>query len=202
MLAYSIEAARASGEFDEVYVCTESPEIAEVARHYGALVPFLMPEELAGDAVASHAPIQHLAAQLESEGRTVDTIVCLQPTSPLRSPEDIRAGLHRFDETGAPFVVSVTLIDPHYFHWAVRADEDGQWGFYFGQEFMRERIYLPHVFRPNGSIKIADYQSLRETGNFFGPGLQVVETPEERSVHVALEPDFRYAEALLGAPVS
>jgi CMP-N-acetylneuraminic acid synthetase len=90
----------------------------------------------------------------------------------------------------------VTPIDPHFFHWAV--ERRGEWWeMFFGDRFMLERPLLPPVFRPNGSIKIGRVGPLLERRNFFGPRLAAYETAEERSVHVALQIDFEYAEFLL-----
>src|SRR5690242_10708280 len=94
LIAHSISAARDSGLFSEIFVCTEDPEIADIARRYGASVPFLMPAELCGDLVSSHAPCEYLAQELGN----CDSLLCLQPSSPLRSAEDICNAVHRFHE--------------------------------------------------------------------------------------------------------
>ena len=197
MLAYSIEAARASGMFEDVYVCTEDEAIAQAARTFGAQVPFLMPTELCGDMVSSHAPCQRLAEWFAELGRPADALVCLQPTSPLRSAADIRASVERYCRGDVDFVVSATLIDPHYFHWALQQQKDGGWRMYFGDDYMMERPLLPPVYRPNGSIKIGRLSALRQIGHFFGPRLAVIETPEERSIHVATEFDADMCEFIL-----
>jgi CMP-N-acetylneuraminic acid synthetase len=195
MIAHSIDAARNSGLFAEVFVCTEDAEIAEVAARHGATVPFLVPEELCGDLVASHVPCQHVAKELSAQGKSFESMLCLQPSSPLRSAEDIRGATHVFLQGLFDFVVSVTPIDPHYFHWAVQPMEAPYWKMYFGTEFLRERPLLPSVHRPNGSIKIANLSALAVTGSFFGDRLGVFETPELRSVHVAEPFDLVVCEA-------
>lgn len=197
MIAYSIEAAHESGLFETVYLCTDDEEIAEVARKHGAEVPYLMPPELCVDDQPSHAPLTHLAKWLQSQGDPVDTMVCLQPTSPTRSAHDIREGMRIFEDDNRDFVASVTPIDAHYFHWAIQEQEGNQWEMYFKDKYMVERIYLPIVYRPNGSIKIAKLEKLWERGNFFGKNLGVVETPEERSVHVATDLEFKLCELLI-----
>lgn len=193
LIAYTIEAARESECFDEVYVCTDSEEIAGVAQQFGAVVPTLLPESLAGPMVSSHESCLWLDEQL---GRQGEVLVCLQPTSPLRSAADIRAGIERFRQGDVDFVVSVTPIDPHYFHWAVAHGDEG-WQLYFNEKFMIERPLLPPVFRPNGSIKIGRFDALRRVGHFFAPPFGVIETPEERSVHVATSFDLAVCESLL-----
>jgi CMP-N-acetylneuraminic acid synthetase len=197
LIAYSIEVARGSGLFDQVYVCTEDQEIADVARKLGASVPILMPEDLCGDLVASHIPCQYMAQYLASEGDSIDMLVCLQPTSPLRSVDDLTSAVKKFQETDLDFLVSVTPVDPHDFHWAVVPNGDGYWRMHFGNEYVKERPLLPPVFRPNGSIKIARLPALARVGHFFGERMSVIETPPERSVHVALEFDLKLCELLL-----
>jgi CMP-N-acetylneuraminic acid synthetase len=147
--------------------------------------------------VASHIPCQRMAAYLAERGQTGDILVCLQPTSPLRSGDDIRAAVSKFAEGQFDFVVSVTSLDPHEFHWALAPAKNGYWRMYFGAEFMKERPLLPAVYRPNGSIKMARLKTLAQAGHFFGERLGVVETPPERSVHVAEEFDLKWCEALL-----
>jgi CMP-N,N'-diacetyllegionaminic acid synthase len=196
MIAYSIESALKTGLFDKVYVCTEDEEIAKTAVSFGATVPDLVPTELCGDLVASHIPCQHIAARVP-EHEKIDSLLCLQPSSPLRSVEDIRNAIERFSEEKFDFVVSVTPVDPHDFHWAVVPGNDIYWKMFFGAQYLKERPLLPPVFRPNGSIKIAKLSALAATGNFFGEKLGVIETPVERSVHVALEFDLALCETLL-----
>jgi CMP-N-acetylneuraminic acid synthetase len=197
LISYTIEVARQSGLFESVYVCTEDEEIANIARDCGASVPILIPEELCGDLVASHIPCQHMAAHLARLGIPTDTVVCLQPTSPLRSVDDLTTAVNKFQSGDFDFLVSVTPVDPHDFHWAVVPDSDDCWHMYFGTKYLKERPLLPPVFRPNGSIKIARLPALARVGHFFGERMGVVETPPERSVHVALELDLKLCELIL-----
>ena len=197
MIAHTIEIARQSGIFDTVYVCTDDQEIADVALAHGAAVPFLMQQELCGDLVASHVPCQRLAAHLAEQGVATDTLVCLQPTSPLRTVDDLQSAVNKFQTNRFDFVVSVTPVDPHYFHWVVAPGDGEFWGMYFGTQFLKERPLLPPVFRPNGSIKIGRLAVLAQVGHFFGERLGVVETPEDHSVHVAVAFDLKLCELIL-----
>ena len=196
LIAYSIEAAQRSGLFDQVYVCTEDEQIARTARQFGASVPELVPEELCGDLVASHIPCQYIAARLPAP-EPIDSLLCLQPSSPLRSAQDIRDAVDRFSEGQFDFLVSVTPVDPHDFHWAVVPGEGAYWKMFFGTQHLKERPLLPPVYRPNGSIKIAKLNALAAAGNFFGERLGVTETPFERSVHVVMEFDLKLCETIL-----
>jgi CMP-N-acetylneuraminic acid synthetase len=196
LIAYSVEAALESGLFEKVYVCTEDEQIARTAAQFGATVPQLVPAELCGDLVASHIPCQYIERQLPSHGQ-IDSLLCLQPSSPLRSAQDICDAVAKFSQDQCDFVVSVTAIDPHDFHWAMVPGDGLFWKMFFGGQYLKERPLLPPVYRPNGSIKIAKLPALAAIGHFFGERLNVIETPVERSVHVAVEFDLKLCETVL-----
>lgn len=92
MIAWSIEAALASGCFDQVIVSTDDDEVKEVALQYGATVPFTRPAELANDYAGTVAVIKHAAEWLRAEGYTPELICCLYATAPFVSAEDLRKG--------------------------------------------------------------------------------------------------------------
>ena len=195
MLAYSLEGALKSDLFDQVFVSTEDEEIGTIAQKYGGVV-HARPPELADDLTsATDVCIEVYRARLAA-GETYDAVVCLQPSSPLRTAEDIRGAWKLFSTGDADFLVSVTPIDPHHFHWAVHQHGDW-WEMVFGDKYMMERSLLPPVYRPNGSIKIGRIDALVERRNFFGPRLIVYETPEKRSVHVATQFEFDVAGHLI-----
>lgn len=198
LIAYSIIEALASKLFDHVYVATEDPEIAKVAKSYGAMVPFLVSPSLTGDSSPSWEPCLYLADQLAKEGRKFESLLCLQPNSPLRKSSDIIEGMKAFEEGGYDYLVSVTPVDPHYFHWAVVEGGDKKWTMYFGKQFLKDGNELPLVFRPNGAIKIAKIEKLRADKSFFGTNLGVSHMPEERSLYVIAATDLKIAEALMG----
>lgn len=198
LIAYSIEAALATGLFDQVYVCTDDDQIAQTAIRFGARVPELVPAELCGDLVASHIPCQYIAGRIPA-GRSIDSLLCLQPSSPLRSAQDICNAVEKLMQGQFDFVVSVTPVDPHDFHWAVVPGEGDYWKMFFGTQYQKERPLLPPVYRPNGSVKVAKLAALAATGHFFGQRMGVIETPLERSVHVAVEFDLKLCETILGS---
>lgn len=195
MIAHTIEAARKSGLTETVFVCTEDDEIAKTAEEFGAAV-HRIPMEMAGDLVSSTSPCLHLAEALIREGHKVEYLFNLQPSSPLRTAEDLRESFETLKKSRADFLVSATPIDPHYFHWALKENESG-WKMYFGGEFLKERPLLPPVMRPNGAIKLARYDKVKGNGNFFGNPLTIHEMPDERSIHVATSFDYACAQAVL-----
>jgi CMP-N-acetylneuraminic acid synthetase len=90
MLAYAVTSAIESGVFASVIVSTDTEEIAAIARHYGAEVPFLRPAGLAGDTSPDIEWLEHLLGELQRQGRGWDAFALLRPTSPFRTAATIR----------------------------------------------------------------------------------------------------------------
>lgn len=108
IIAYSIEAARACGLFERIIVSTDDPEIAEVARRYGAEVPFLRPSELADDHTGTNAVVQHAISWALSERMPVEYVCCIYATAPFVHDEILRKGFETLIESGRDFAFSVT----------------------------------------------------------------------------------------------
>ena len=96
MLAYTIAPAIESGVFDAVIVSTDSEEVAEIARHYGAEVPFLRPALFASDTSPDIEWLEYTLAELQRHGRSWDAFGLLRPTSPFRTADTIRRAWARF----------------------------------------------------------------------------------------------------------
>jgi CMP-N,N'-diacetyllegionaminic acid synthase len=111
MITYTIRAAIASRRIDRVVVSTDDPAIAGAARDAGAEVPYLRPEELAADETPTFPVIDHAVRAIESDGEAVSVVVTLQPTSPLRTAEQIDAAVALLDPPRVRSVVSVTALD-------------------------------------------------------------------------------------------
>ena len=90
MIAWSIEAAKASGCFDRIVVTTDDPKIAEVAKAWGAEVPFMRPVELSDDYAGTLPVIRHAVDWLNQNVEPVDYACCIYATAPFISPEEDR----------------------------------------------------------------------------------------------------------------
>lgn len=114
MLAYTIAPAIESGVFDAVMVSTDSEEIAEIARHYGAEVPFLRPAELAGDTSPDIEWLEHHLTTLAAQSRRWDCFSLLRPTSPFRSAATIRRAWDLFlSQPGADSLRAIEKCAQH-----------------------------------------------------------------------------------------
>ena len=108
MIAWSIEAALASGCFDQVIVSTDDEEIAVVAQEYGAVAPFLRPAELSDDHTGTLPVVRHAIEWYKARGTLLDQVCCLYATAPFVRGEDIQRGLGVLEQTGADYAFSVT----------------------------------------------------------------------------------------------
>lgn len=114
MLAYTVRAAVDSGVFDAVVCATDSPRYADVARHYGAEVPFLRPAEISGDKSPDIEWVVWMLKALAEQGRDYEVFSILRPTSPFRQPETIRRAWALFrEDPGADSLRAVEKCKQH-----------------------------------------------------------------------------------------
>lgn len=114
LIAYSISAAKQSGIFSSVIVSTDSAEYAQVAREYGAEVPFLRPVEISGDLALDIEWVDFTLTKLKTMGRSFDCFSILRPTSPFRLPETIQRAWHEFQgEEGIDSLRAVEKCKEH-----------------------------------------------------------------------------------------
>ncbi|MDP1571538.1 MAG: acylneuraminate cytidylyltransferase family protein [Vicinamibacterales bacterium] len=158
LLAWTIDEARASGAFDRLVMSTDDEAIAAEARVRGCEVPFLRPAALAQDDTPHLPVIQHAVRWLdEHEGYRPDAVMILQPTSPLRSAEDIRAAIARLEASGADSVVSVSEVGAHAHPMRMlQVDDAGAATLFVSGAPVRDRINrrqdLPPAWVMNGAI--------------------------------------------------
>lgn len=110
ILAYSIEAALESGMFDEVMVSTDDEEIAEVAKRYGARVPFYRSAETANDYATTNDVLLEVLAEYEKRGEQFALACCLYPTAPFVTAEKLRNAVSRLLESDADTLIPVVAF--------------------------------------------------------------------------------------------
>lgn len=108
MIGYSIEAALQSGCFDKVIVSTDDLEIAEVAKSFGAEVPFMRPAELSNDYAGTIPVVRHAIEWFMQQGINPSLVCCLYATAPFVTPEYLQRGLQQITETNAAYAFTVT----------------------------------------------------------------------------------------------
>lgn len=184
---------------ERVIVSTDDREIAEVARHYGAEVPFLRPSELAQDDTPDLPVYQHTLTWLaEHQSYHPDIVVWLRPTCPLRRVEDIEAAVEKLTKSGADCVRSVSLAE-HHPYWMKRLDGDRLVPFLEGKD---EQIYyqrqtLPPVYRLNGAVDVTWAKTVLERGVLYTGDVGAYVMDSEYGLDLDSELGFILAELLL-----
>ena len=200
LIRYTIDAALQSRYIDYVLVSTDDEEIARVAKACGAQVPFLRPAELAADTSRTVDAVIHAAETLKQHGETFDSLVLLQPTSPLRTAEDIDGAIEKFYTGGRQAVVSVSPVEDHPV--LVRTIEQTTDGerlkpLLAGSSTVR-RQDMPAFYRVNGCIYINAMEELNGDTSFNdNPAPWVME--KSHSVDIDEPADLALAEYLLNA---
>jgi len=159
-IAYTIAPALESGVFESVIVSTDSEEIADIARHYGAEVPFLRPAALASDTSPDIEWLEHTLAELKGQGRAWEAFSLLRPTSPFRTAETIRRAWARFvAQEGVDSLRAVEKCAQHPGKmWVIRGDRMVPLlPFGNGNQPWHSTPYqaLPPVYVQNASLEIA-----------------------------------------------
>ena len=197
LIAYTIEAAIQSNLFDHIIVSTDSEEIAEVSRKYGAEVPFLRPDDLSGDAVSSDAVVLHALEYYEMQGEKFDTVCKLQPTSPLRAGKHIIEAYNLLLDKDSDYVVSVCECEHSPLWSGVLGPDNSMDSFMEEQNKSSCRQYLPKYYRLNGAIYIAKVELYQKNRNFLGKNATAYIMEQEDSIDIDSILDFEIAEFLI-----
>ena len=191
LIQWTIEAALNSSLLDRVIVSTDDSEIAHLSAHLGAEVPFIRPDDYASDYASGMDPVFH-ALDILSE---VSEILLLQPTSPLRSTNDINAIIKLRRDLNCESIVSVTPSSEHP-SWMYQLSEKNKLTpLMFPKNSVRLDLSLP-VYRLNGALYYATRQFLLENRTFVSSQTVAYKMPQERSIDIDTPLDWRIAEFL------
>lgn len=197
LIAYTIEAAKKSRIFEEVFVSTDSENYAKIAVGFGASVPFLRSGELSTDTTSSWDVIKDAIERYQDMGKVFDTVTLLQPTSPLRTPEDIIAGYNVMSEKDANAVIAVCEVD-HSPLWSNILPKDSSLTNFINEDFEKvPRQSLPTYYRINGALYIIKTEYLMRTDNIYAEKSFAIVMGKKHSIDIDDEFDFIIAEALM-----
>lgn len=196
LLAYSIEVAEKSACFDEIFVSTDSSEYADLAIRWGASVPFLRGEELASDTASTWDVVKDTLINYKKRGMEFDTITILQPTSPMRTSNDIINGFNQMKIKDANAVVSVCQVD-HSPLWSNTLPEDGSLDNFLDKEVLNlPRQSLPTYYRINGALYIAKTDYALKAKSLYDNKCYSIIMSKENSIDIDDELDFIMAEII------
>jgi CMP-N,N'-diacetyllegionaminic acid synthase len=201
LIAYAVDAARASRVVDRVVLSTDSEEIAAIGRASGAEVPFLRPAELAGDASPMLPVLQHAVDALERTGWFPEIILLLQPTSPLRTAAHLAAAVDLLRATNADSVVSVVELPRHASPDYVMRIESGRLVSFLpeGVRLTRRQDARPAYVR-DGTVYACWRRTLVEQGSIYGRDCRPLVVDAAESVTIDTPADWAEAERRLGTP--
>lgn len=197
LLAWSIDAALQSDMFDTVYVSTDSEKYAEIARRYGADVPFLRSAETSTDTASSWDVLKEALKNYRNLGKTFDFLMLLQPTSPLRTAEDICAAFKTMEQKGAAAVISVCGTDCSPL-WCNTLPEDRCMNGFVSAAAQFPRQALPQYYQLNGAIYLLSAVDFLKKGSVaYDQDCYAYVMPPERSIDIDSPLDFLIAETIL-----
>lgn len=201
LIAHSIFMAKMCPAIARIVVSTDDPKIAEIARDYGAEVPFRRPKELARDETPMWPVVRHALQTLETaHAEKYDYLLLLDPTSPGRTPEDVEQALERlYKEEQADGIVGVSKPSFNPI-WHCVIEEQGwmQRLIEAGSRYHR-RQDLPAVYRINASLYIwrRDFIYRCEHDWSTEGRFLLHEIPESRAIHIDDLHEFEVAELLV-----
>lgn len=198
LIDYTIKAALYTAAPSQIILSTDSEEIASVARDCGLDTPYRRPAELATDTAGSREVILDAMDWAEREGREYDAVVLLQPTSPLRKPEDIAGAMALYDDS-IDMVVSVAEARSNPYYNCFEADADGFLHVSKGDGLYTRRQDVPPAFEYNGAVYVINPQSIRKMAMGEFPRRVPYLMPAERSVDIDTPIDLIIASHLLAA---
>jgi N-acylneuraminate cytidylyltransferase len=201
LLAYTIAQAQQAGIFADIFLSTESEEIAAVARYYGADVPFLRPEAYAGD----HSPdiewITDALTRLRDMGKIYDCFSILRPTSPFRTADTIRRAWEQFQQVQN--IDSLRAVEKCAQHpgkmWVLNDDRMTPLLLNPAGVPWHSTPYqsLPEVYVQNASLEIAWTRVVFEDGSIAGTKLTPFITTDIEGFDINTQYDWRIAEQML-----
>lgn len=196
LIMYSIDVARALASDTDICVSTDDEAIARVATEAGLEVPFLRPAHLSTDTAGSREVMLHAVEYYRSLGREYDTIVLLQPTSPLRTAEDVRGCIELYNDR-IDMVVSVKPAASNPYYNCFETDSNGFLHISKGDGLYIRRQDAPKAWEFNGAVYVINIESLKAMPMGKFARRVMYEMPTERSIDLDTPADWAIAEYLI-----
>ncbi|GAA0841475.1 pseudaminic acid cytidylyltransferase [Marinobacter szutsaonensis] len=201
MIAWSIQAAKASGCFDRIIVSTDDEEIARISRKWGAEVPFVRPAELSDDFTGTLPVIQHAIRWIGQNDAHVDYACCIYATAPFVCPEDLKRGFKLLQETNSSYAFSVTSY-AYPIQRALRINSHGRLAMFEPEHFHARSQDLEEAWHDAGQFYWGKAQAWLEGQPIFSEESVPVELPRHRVQDIDTAEDWTRAEWLFKAMVA
>jgi len=198
MIAWSIEAAKASGLFDHIMVSTDDAEIAEVAKQWGAEVPFMRPAELSNDYAGTTEVISHATQWALDQGFDVAAVCCIYATAPLIQVEDLRRGLEALKSGDWAYAFAATEYSSSICR-SFKKLSSGGLEMFFPEHYLTRSQDLPTALHDAGQFCWGRPSAWIEGKRVFDRGSVPIVIPRWRVQDIDTEEDWLRAELMFRA---
>lgn len=196
IIAYSIEAALNSGIFSLVMVSTDDEEIAAIAKHYGASVPFMRSPDTSDDHASTAAVLEEVLREIELRGEQFDIACCIYPTAPFVTAEKLKKGFDILQDDNVDSVIPVTRFS--FPIWRSFKSENGFVSYNWPEFAPRRSQDLPPAFHDCGQFYFFRTSVFKATSKLVTDKTIGMEVPETEVQDIDTEEDWRIAEIKYG----
>lgn len=190
LINWTIETVNKTKLIDKLIVSTDDLEISEIAKKAGAEVPFMRPDEISKDDTPGIEPALHAIKQITD----FEWLLLLQPTSPLRSVEDIDGIISFCRKNNSPSAVSICEVSEHPYHMYHKNKHFNLQPFVVDRPKFSGRQDFSPLYITNGALYLAKVDWLLKTKSFIGSETLGFEMPINRSIDLDTEYDWNIAE--------
>ena len=200
---YTIKAAIDSACFDEIMISTDSEQYAQIAKACGASVPFLRTADMSSDTAGSWDTVREVLGNYQQLGQEYDYVSLLQPTSPLRTAEDIRGLFQLLAGPEVHNAISVTEVE-HPVQWCFRMPSNGSMEELASSPYNYVRRQdLETYYRENGAIYTVDAKKIMDPHyDFYADACHGYVMTRDTSIDIDTKLDFLIAETLMKSNIA
>ena len=195
MIAWSIEAAKASGLFDRIIVSTDDAEIAEVARQWGADVPFMRPEAISNDYAGTTPVIAHATQWALDQGMDIEAVCCIYATAPFLQVGDLKQGWQALTSGDWDYAFTVTDFAAPIFR-AFKQSTGGGIEMFFPEHFSTRSQDLPVALHDAGQFYWGRPAAWLEDKRIFDQRSKPIVIPRWRVQDIDTLDDWDLAEII------
>ena len=197
LICWSIDQVLASKYVSEVYVSTDSLDIANISKSYGALIPFIRPSYLAQDETPTSDVILHAIEELKKKGKIFSHVMLIEPTSPLRESSDIDAAVEELSKKSfAKSIVGISKVESQHPAFCISLTSDHLLRSKNDFKVLR-RQEIDELYFYEGSIYLSEINTYIEKRNFYHEDTLGYIMPKYKSFEIDDEIDFDIVEMLM-----
>jgi CMP-N,N'-diacetyllegionaminic acid synthase len=195
LIAWSIEQALKAKSVESVWVTSDSQEILDISRRYGAKT-IERPADLSGDSATSDAAWIHALNYISTKGKKPTTVIAMQATSPLRKWTDIESALQLFHEEEFDSLLTVSEVGP-FFLWGKRNDGGGYTSLNYDYKQRPRRQDLPDRWLENGSFYIFNSDGFLNSSNRLFGKIGVFQMAAWQGLEIDTADEFKLCESAM-----